>query len=186
MDSIDPIVLSVLAIVGGLCVVSSTLSFLRPLYGIVLRRGKNLKKYGQWAVVTGATDGIGKALSFEIAKKGLNVLLISRTESKLVDVEAEVKAACPSASVEHLAIDYSSFDAAAQAKVAAAIKTKDVGLLVNNVGVSYPFPKYFHEVTDSEMVSLLEVNVNSTVWMTRLVLPGKEKRKRGAIVNFAS
>lgn len=38
-----------------------------------------------------------------------------------------------------------------QAKVAAAIAGKDVGILVNNVGVSYPFPKYFHELTDDEV-----------------------------------
>lgn len=38
-----------------------------------------------------------------------------------------------------------------QAKVAASIADKDVGILVNNVGVSYPFPKYFDEVTDAEV-----------------------------------
>lgn len=59
-------------------------------------------------------DGIGKAMAFGLAKKGLNVLLISRTESKLVDTEAELKGKCPGVTVEHLAIDYSSFDATAQ------------------------------------------------------------------------
>lgn len=53
-------------------------------------------------------------MAFEMAKKGMNVLLISRTESKLVDAEAELKSACPSVSVEHLAIDYSNFDASLQ------------------------------------------------------------------------
>lgn len=38
-----------------------------------------------------------------------------------------------------------------QAKVASAIADKDVGILVNNVGVSYPFPKYFDELTDGEV-----------------------------------
>ena len=61
-----------------------------------------------------ASDGIGKAMANQLAKKGMNVLLISRTESKLVDAEAELKAACPSVAVEHLAIDYSNFDAALQ------------------------------------------------------------------------
>lgn len=56
-------------------------------------------------------DGIGKAMAFELAKKGMNVLLISRTETKLVDAEVELKAAYPSVAVEHLAIDYSNFDA---------------------------------------------------------------------------
>ena len=37
-------------------------------------------RYGEWAIVTGATDGIGKAMALELAQKGLKVLLISRTE----------------------------------------------------------------------------------------------------------
>jgi len=43
----------------------------------------NLKKYGSWAVVTGCTDGIGKAYAESLAKKGLNIVLISRTLEKL-------------------------------------------------------------------------------------------------------
>ena len=62
-------------------------------------------------------DGIGKAMAFGMAKKGMNVLLISRTEAKLVVVEAALKAACPSIDVEHLAIDYSDFDDALQARL---------------------------------------------------------------------
>lgn len=63
-------------------------------------------------------DGIGKAMAYQAAKKGLNVLLISRTESKLVNAEAELKAACPTIAVEHLAIDYATFNAAAQVSIA--------------------------------------------------------------------
>lgn len=61
-------------------------------------------------------DGIGKAMATQMAKKGMNILLISRTESKLVNVEAELQAACPKISVEHLAIDYSSFDEVLQVR----------------------------------------------------------------------
>lgn len=42
------------------------------------------------AVVTGATDGIGKAYAFELARKGLNIVLVSRTMSKLQDVAKEL------------------------------------------------------------------------------------------------
>jgi 17beta-estradiol 17-dehydrogenase / very-long-chain 3-oxoacyl-CoA reductase len=58
--------------------------------------------------------------------------------------------------------------------------------LVNNVGVSYPFTKYFHELEDSNVDELMTLNINSTTWMTRLVLPGMLTRKKGAIVNIAS
>jgi 17beta-estradiol 17-dehydrogenase / very-long-chain 3-oxoacyl-CoA reductase len=55
-----------------------------------LRPGKNLKKLGKWAVVTGATDGIGKAYAMALAKKGMSVVLISRTEAKLKEVQGEI------------------------------------------------------------------------------------------------
>ena len=59
-------------------------SFFYILYKTLLRGGKNLKKsYGEWAVVTGATDGIGKAIAFELARKGMSVLLIGRSADKL-------------------------------------------------------------------------------------------------------
>jgi 17beta-estradiol 17-dehydrogenase / very-long-chain 3-oxoacyl-CoA reductase len=67
----------------GLVAARVALRILAAVYAKTLRPGKNLKKYGDWAVVTGATDGIGEAIAFECARKGLSVLLLSRTESKL-------------------------------------------------------------------------------------------------------
>ena len=55
---------------GGLVLVHTVVSVLWALYRTLLRSGKNPRKYGEWAVVTGATDGIGKAISFELARKG--------------------------------------------------------------------------------------------------------------------
>lgn len=163
---------------------------LAALHAFFLRDGKNLKKCGEWAVVTGATDGIGKAYAAELAKKGLNVLLVSRTEEKLKDVQKELEEKYKSVKIDHLPIDYSSFDEKAREKVKHKVSALDVGVLINNVGVSYPFTKYFHELKDQEVADLVEINVNSTVWMTRIVLgddsQGMIKRRRGAIVNTSS
>lgn len=173
-----------------LYVSSQALQLLCTLHSFFLRRGKTLRKYGQWAIVTGATDGIGRAYAFELAKKGLCVLLLSRTEEKLQEVEKELKEKFPKVEVAHLAVDYSRFDSAAREAVKAKIASLDIGVLINNVGMSYPFTKYFHELKDEEIEGLIELNVNSTVWMTRLVLgdeqQGMIKRKRGAIVNTSS
>jgi len=160
------------------------------LHSFFLRSGKRLRDYGEWAVVTGATDGIGRAYAFELASQALNVLLLSRTEAKLVEVEDEMKERFPSVSVQQLAIDFGNFDASARESVKQKIAGLDVGVLVNNVGMSYPFTKYFHELKDSEVAGLVGLNVNSTVWMTRLVLgdesAGMVQRRRGAIVNTSS
>jgi len=163
-------------------------------YKFFLRPAQNLRKRGEWAIVTGATDGIGRGYAFELARQGLSVLLISRTEAKLEEVAKDIKAKYPKVSVSHLAVDYSNFNAAARETVAKKIKDLDVGVLVNNVGMSYPFTRYFHELSESEVDGLVELNINSTVWMTKLVLgdlkpdgvKGMLSRRRGAIVNTSS
>lgn len=148
---------------------------------------KNLKKsYGSWAVVTGATDGIGKAMAFEFARKGLNVVLISRSKDKLEACQREIKDKYAAIEVKILPVDYSKFDEAAREKVVSFLKDLDIGVLVNNVGVSYPFTKYFHELKDEEVQALITLNVDSTTWMSRIVLPGMLTRNRGAIVNIGS
>jgi hypothetical protein len=53
--------------------------------------GIDLKKYGDWAVVTGCTDGIGKAYSQKLAEKGLNLILLSRSLDKLNDLSKELE-----------------------------------------------------------------------------------------------
>jgi 17beta-estradiol 17-dehydrogenase / very-long-chain 3-oxoacyl-CoA reductase len=132
-------------------------------------------------------DGIGKAYAFAFAKKGMSVLLISRTESKLQDVKKEIEAKnYDGVEVSYLVCDYSKFDKAAQEKVAKVVGGLEVGVLVNNVGVSYRYPMYFHELSDSEVQDLMTMNIDSTVWMTRMVIPGMIERKKGAIVNISS
>ena len=48
------------------------------------------EKYGEWAVITGCTQGIGKCYAEELAQKGMNIVLISRTQSKLEEVATEL------------------------------------------------------------------------------------------------
>jgi 17beta-estradiol 17-dehydrogenase / very-long-chain 3-oxoacyl-CoA reductase len=122
-----------------------------------------------------------------LAKKGMSVFLISRTESKLQDVKKEIEEKnYDGVEVSYMVCDYSKFDKAAQDKVAKAITPLDVGVLINNVGVSYRYPMHFHELTDDEVQALMTMNIDSTVWMTRLVLPGMRETKSGAIVNLSS
>lgn len=50
----------------------------------------DLKKYGQWALVTGCTEGIGKEYARQLAARGLNVVLVSRNRTKLEAVQLEL------------------------------------------------------------------------------------------------
>jgi 17beta-estradiol 17-dehydrogenase / very-long-chain 3-oxoacyl-CoA reductase len=64
----------IMAIIGGFVLAKDALSFLNVLYKTLIRPGKNLKKLGEWAVVTGATDGIGKAYATTLAGEGMGVV----------------------------------------------------------------------------------------------------------------
>ena len=150
------------------------------------RPAKDLKKLGAWAVVTGATDGIGKAYAFELAKMGMNLVIISRTESKLQDVKKEIDAKNYGSEVKYLVCDYSNFDTKARSAIEKELKDMDIGVLINNVGASYRYPRYFHELPREEMQHLMTMNIDSTVWMTEMVLKGMVERKKGTVVNLSS
>jgi len=184
----------VLSLLGGFLLfyfaVTKFSNFLYWCYAHLIRSGKNLRLYGEWAIVTGATDGIGKAYCFELAKQGIKILLISRNEAKLQAVEKELQEAFPKVQFDHLAIDFSTFDAQKREMVRSKAEGLDVGVLINNVGLAGDLPKYYHESTQDEISRMVEVNINSVLWMTKILLGDEKKgmiaRKRGAIVNIGS
>uniref|UniRef100_A0A7S2N405 Uncharacterized protein n=1 Tax=Haptolina brevifila TaxID=156173 RepID=A0A7S2N405_9EUKA len=180
-------VMAALAAYGAVSLILHGMDFLNVLYKTLLRPGKNLKKaYGEWAVVTGATDGIGKAMAFELARKGSNVLFVGRSAEKLKAVLAECAAKYPNVTLKSAVVDFAALSSASAKSLAEMISGLEVGVLINNVGISYDFPQWYHELTDEEVDRIMTVNMQSVVWMTRAVLPGMRERKRGAVVNMSS
>lgn len=111
---------------------------------------------------------------------------MSRSLTKLNEVADELSAKYPKVSTKVVAVDFSNFDAAAQGKVRSVVESLEVGTLVNNVGMSYPYPTYFHELSHADVAAMIALNVTSTTIMTHLVLPSMVQRKRGAIVCISS
>jgi hypothetical protein len=120
-------------------IVNRTLLFLRvklfprdPLY------------YGKWAIVTGATAGIGEAFAYEMAARGMNVIIISRSLDKLEEVKRGILKETPNVEIRCMAYDYTdragadAFFAKLGGVCAELVKDGGLGILVNNVGMVNP------------------------------------------------
>jgi 17beta-estradiol 17-dehydrogenase / very-long-chain 3-oxoacyl-CoA reductase len=183
--AVPPMVLNILVIVSLLFVAKYALSVVYSFYKFFLRPARNLKRYGPWAIVTGCTDGIGKAICDEFALKGLNLVLISRTPEKLAE-QAKALESTYKIQTKTVAVDFSRADPSIYEKIKTAINGLEIGILVNNVGASYDHAEYFLDLTKEKIEQLIRLNVYSTTEMTYLVLPGMVQRKRGAIINVSS
>jgi len=135
--------------------------------------------------VTGSTDGIGLGYARQFAKRKLNLVLISRSDEKLQKTAEELRTA-HKIEVKTIVADFSSTDEAIYTNIANEIKGLDIGILVNNVGISYPHAQYLNEVEDSLISQLININVYSLTKMTKLVLPGFLQKKKGVIINVGS
>ncbi|XP_069623543.1 very-long-chain 3-oxoacyl-CoA reductase-like [Ranitomeya imitator] len=155
---------------------------------ILSKRWKtDIKKYGRWAVVTGATYGIGKSYALELARRGLDVILISRSMEKLQKVASEIENET-GRKTKIIQLDFTG-GSEIYPKVEKALKDLDIGVLVNNVGKIYSTSEErFLDTSDisKEIDDILNCNILSTVQMTRIVLPGMVKRKKGLIINLSS
>eukprot|EP00111_Clytia_hemisphaerica_P024838 TCONS_00073228-protein len=151
--------------------------YLLPNLGL----GLKLKKYGSWAVVTGATDGIGKAIAKQLAKRGINLVLISRSEEKLKATAQEIGG---KVDVKTISYDFSNPDG--YSKIETELKNLDIGLLVNNVGMGYDHPDFYLHYDEQYFDKMIDINVTSVLKMTRIVLDGMVQRKKGLLVHVSS
>ncbi len=156
---------------------------LRPPYDLAQRYGGE----GAWALVTGASDGIGLAYAKELAQRGFNVMMVARNPQKLETKRAEVLACAKGkVEVEIVVQDFNvSFSEQNYASLISAIKDREIAILVNNVGVFGVHD--FHTYPQDKLLEILNVNMETATFVTRLVIPGMLKRsKRCGIVTVTS
>ncbi|KAK4468479.1 hypothetical protein MN116_007682 [Schistosoma mekongi] len=156
---------------------------------MLFSKRKHLKHAGEWAIVTGATDGIGKAYVEELAGDGLNIMLISRNLEKLENVAKEIESTYH-VETRIVVADFTE-DNIYESIEREIAKLPSVACLVNNVGMSYP---YFEDYADAKFMNckfirdLVNCNVQSVAAMTYLVLPKllKQAKNNSAIINIGS
>lgn len=147
-----------------------------------------LAKYGRWVVVTGATDGIGLSMAKEFARRGHSIIVVGRSEEKLMNTKALLKCEPNVGQIQTIQIDLSDSSLGNYKRVELELDAanRDIGVLVNNAGMATDkYMKYADYEMDS-IVRTVNVNVLSACYFTRMVLPGMLSRRRGLVVNVSS
>ncbi|XP_039603098.1 very-long-chain 3-oxoacyl-CoA reductase-like [Polypterus senegalus] len=147
----------------------------------------DLKSFGEWAVVTGATSGIGKAYAHELARRGLNVILISRCMERLKNVAAEIEKQ-HGQKTRIIQADFTGGYSIYEG-IEEKLKGLEIGILVNNVGMIYA--GYFCRLLDiinpaEKLIQVINCNILSVTQMSIMLLPEMIKRKKGLIINISS
>jgi short-subunit dehydrogenase len=138
---------------------------------------------GKWALVTGASAGIGVALARELAAGGANLVLTARRKERLEKLARELSSAHKT-NVEIFTADLAQTDAPQQIFAHTLAKKISVDLLINNAG----FGAYgaFATVETQRLLDMVQVNCGAVVHLTRLYLPQMLKQRRGDVLILAS
>jgi hypothetical protein len=138
---------------------------------------------GKWALVTGASAGIGVALAEELAAGGTKLVLTARRKDRL-NALAQRLASGHKIQTEVFAADLTESDAPEKIFAFTKEKSIEIDLLINNAG----FGQYgeFHTIETKRLLDMVQVNCAAVIHLTRLYLPDMVKRKRGDILILAS
>ncbi|AXI28142.1 3-ketoacyl-ACP reductase [Priestia aryabhattai] len=137
---------------------------------------------GKVALITGAGKGIGRSTAIELAKEGVNIGLIARTEADLKAVASELEAF-------DVQVAYATADVSSMEEVNAAVehlhtKLGPTDILINNAGIG----KFgsFLELDPAEWKQIIDVNLMGVYYVTRAVLPQLIEKNGGDIINISS
>jgi hypothetical protein len=136
-----------------------------------------------FALITGASKGIGRAIATTLAARGYDLLLVARSGDLLEQVSTEIHQAS-NRNCQWLAVDLAGDQAAEKVYEWCQNNQYDVSILVNNAGygLSGPFEIYSMQ----EHTEMLNVNIITLTKMTRLFLPDLLRQPAGYILNIGS
>jgi uncharacterized protein len=134
-------------------------------------------------LITGASSGIGEAFARKLATRGHNLMLVSRTEEKLMMVCNEIGRS-QNIRAEYFAIDLSERDAPRRLFEETQRRELEIDLLINNAG--FGSMGEFASLDLDRELNMIDLNIRSLVDLTHRFLPPMRQKKSGAIMNVAS
>jgi hypothetical protein len=138
-------------------------------------------RYGPWALVTGASSGIGAEFARQLAGRGLNLLLVARRQARLAALQKALHA-CSGVWVRTLSIDLSDPDDLS--RLVEFTADLDIGLLVNSAGFAVTGEFIEHALQDE--LDLLNVDCRALMVLSHQFGRRFAQRGRGGLINVAS
>ena len=145
------------------------------------RSGSFAVQYGPWALVTGASDGIGAAFAAELAARGLNLILVARRGERLEALAGRLRAAHR---VEARAVAADLGTAAGLAAVLAALEGREVGLYIAAAGFGTAGP--FVGNSAGQELNMIDVNCRALCALAHPLARTMQARGRGGMVLMSS
>jgi short-subunit dehydrogenase len=140
------------------------------------------ERYGPWAIVAGASEGVGRALARRVAANGVNCILVARREQQLAELAEQIRAEsgveCIPASIDLAAPD--AFD-----RIVATAGSREVGLYVSNAGAD-PNASHFLDRKIETWIELVNLNVLTTMRCCHHFGGLMRERRRGGLLLVGS
>lgn len=143
---------------------------------------KNLKQaYGDWALITGASSGLGEVFSRKIAAAGMNVVLVARRKERLDKLAKQLS---DQHNTQTRVVCADLADEAETKSVISAVDDLEIGLLVNNAGILNTGNFLDNDLEDE--IRLIDTNCKSYIILTHGLGNKMKARNKGALIFTAS
>ncbi|MDG0817750.1 SDR family NAD(P)-dependent oxidoreductase [Bdellovibrio svalbardensis] len=139
----------------------------------------------KWALITGATSGIGWATAEALGAQGFSLFITGRRAERLQNLESHLRTKFPKIEIKKASFDISDRDDVTQFLKAHYPEISNLEVLVNNAGLAKGVEK-MQEASLDDWDTMVNTNVKGLLYMTRGVIEHMAKRKSGHIVNIGS